>query len=166
MNSFKNMYNTFFTNTDIKDIYIWICYDNTKNSIKVPISDINWDEVTYINAYCSGLTNCKWLQNAPKLTHLILNDNLITSLEGIPEYSQLETLILSHNYITSLEYLPKSWPNLNIFAITHNKLSSLSGFPDDCPNLKHLSINDNYYNTLEGLPISKLNKLEVYCADI
>ena len=88
--------------------------------------------------------NC-WINNPPvHLKNLICNQNLITSLKGLP--STLHNLYCGDNNITSLEGIP---PNLIELGCDNNEIISLKHIPI---HLRVLYCQNNLLKSLEWLP--------------
>jgi hypothetical protein len=88
------------------------------------------------------------------LTTLVISDNQITSLQGLP--STLTELVIWGNQITSLEGIPSTLTTLDI---SNNRITSLQGLPS---TLTTLDISRNRITSLQGLP-STLTELVIYC---
>jgi Leucine-rich repeat (LRR) protein len=85
----------------------------------------------------------------PTLTHILLGDMGITSIEGIKFPKDITYLPLSHNQITSLEGVEFP-PNLSTLQVPMNNITSLDGVAFS-PKLTDLQLQQNQITSLDGI---------------
>ncbi|GMM39047.1 hypothetical protein DASC09_063860 [Saccharomycopsis crataegensis] len=115
-----------------------------------------------------GIVQLGKLPNLPKLTHLNLSDNKISSVvTGFSHLPKLIELNLHNNELDSLKGLDDI-SSLIKLDVSRNKISSI--IPLNCPKLVNLNLEGNKLTSLNGLEIllsiTKLNVKQNNISDI
>ena len=115
--------------------------------------DLNDNQLTSIPESIGNLT---------KLERLYLQNNQLTSLEGIENLTNLKVLKLSNNELTSLEGI-KNLTNLEVLKLSNNKLTSLKGI-ENLTNLEVLGLQNNPISGSEKARVKKIfgDKVEFF----
>ena len=102
------------------------------------------------------------LLNLTNLERLELDNNNLTSLEGIENLTNLKWLDLSNNKLTSLEGI-KNLTNLEVLKLSNNKLTSLKGI-ENLTNLEVLGLQNNPISGSEKARVKKIfgDKVEFF----
>eukprot|EP00659_Diplonema_papillatum_P019895 gene19895-30594_t len=95
----------------------------------------------------------------PRLRHLFLTGNCITTLHGLAYLNTLETLALSNNSIASFEGLG-SLPNLKVLSLSFNDVQNFKHFPF-LPSLASISMQGN---PVAASPTYRVMAASVCCA--
>ncbi len=102
------------------------------------------------------------LASLPSLTHLILNDCALSTIENLAGAPGLVVLDLSNNTLRNLTPLAPM-VTLREISLRHNAVTDLS----DLKDLKNLEKLDLYHNAVTSLaPLSSCVKLNWLCADL
>jgi hypothetical protein len=82
-----------------------------------------------------------FMADTPRLRHLYLTGNRITSLEGFAELRELETLCLSDNDISTFQFFGE-WPHLRVLSLNFNQIESFQHY-GYLPQLRTLNLRGN-----------------------
>lgn len=117
----------------------------------------NWDEVHEVEISNKKLVTVKGLEEfLPELSHVILNDNQLTTIEGLSQ--NLQTILVSNNKISDHFLNFKKFQFLHKIDISYNKLSSLKSF-QNLKNLRSLNASNNSIDEFIELPF--LQELDI-----
>ena len=103
-----------------------------------------------------GLRSLRGIDRLPQITRLHLENNQITSLEGIIG-SNVTHLYIDNNQITSLEGIIGS--NVRTLCVGNNQITSLEHIVGS--NVTHLYIDDNQITSLEHIVGSNVRTLSI-----
>lgn len=122
----------------------------------------NWDQVHEVEISNKKLVTVKGLEEfLPELVHVILNDNQLTTIEGLSK--NLQTILISNNKISDHFLNFKKFHFLHKIDISFNKLSNLKSF-QNLKNLRSLNASNNCIKEFIELP--SLQELNVSNNDI
>ena len=99
------------------------------------------------------VTSLEGMPNMPHLEILEIDQNPINSLVGMPEMPKLHTLNLSENKIRSFEGLSSSkTPCLTELIVNGNYIRNFDGFLINLNILTHLDISNNLFDSIDDIP--------------
>ena len=111
-----------------------------------------------------------WLSSFPRLAHLTLTGNNITSLVGLSDLPDLAAVSLSANAITSLHGM-RNLPSLRMISISNNPLKSFAGIPH-LPSLAVLQCDPSplashpHYRVLAVAVAPTLDKIDTHAVTV
>ncbi|QDZ17520.1 leucine-rich repeat domain-containing protein [Chloropicon primus] len=149
--------------TDLLDMTPPLCNVSEANFSLNRITQIKTDLECYkclkvVNLDNNGLTSLEGLQVLIKLQILSASGNALSSCSGINKLNQLRVLDVSNNNIEKVTEL-KDLCSLEILNLSQNKVTSLDS-ADQLESLTLLDISDNHICILEDFCLlSKLSKL-------
>ncbi|CCI40230.1 unnamed protein product [Albugo candida] len=98
-----------------------------------------------------------------KLKALVLNDNMIQTLDWLPKLSALGSLIISHNRISELDSrIILRLPNLIKLSLSHNQLTEIP----DLSALPHLGELRLSHNNIQRVPSTLANNICLKLLDL
>jgi len=117
-------------------------------------------ELKVLDLENNEISSFEGLPDLKKLSAIHLKNNKITSFKGLPVLKSLEIIDLENNEIASFKGLP-SLPKLETCWLKKNQLSSFESFPR-LISLQYMNLNDNEITSFEGfLSLSRLRILEL-----
>lgn len=118
-------------------------------------------EVLELNAMNLGAVDA--VACCHRLSKLVLDGNMLRSLNGVEELPNLQTLSVQYNKLTSLEDL-RGLPRLAVLNVSHNELKTLGTVPRNLVGLRAIIVTDNGLRALYLHLYSKLEELTTIVA--
>jgi Leucine-rich repeat (LRR) protein len=143
-----------------------------RETLKKPEGELtkaDLEKLTYLTLHRNRLAELpKSLEELTQLTHLWLNSNQLTNVNGLEKLTQLTSLGLSNNQLTKLPKGLEKLTQLTYLQLAGNKLTEVPKGLEKLTQLTHLYLYRNQLTSVKGLEkLTKLEELNLdYCFDL
>lgn len=122
----------------------YISYNDTDKSLTMTSSNIN--RVDLLKIENNNITNLKGIENFTSLWHLYANNNKITDISPLKDLTSLNTILLSNNNINNISSLEKL-VNVTELQLDNNKISDVNVL-SNLKNINRVMLANNYISDI------------------